>query len=73
MTRLSKADGAETWDEPRFRAALTSIMDDAINEGFFAGSIVLVEGKEDKKPSVLETALGLLGFDIEAYGIALFL
>lgn len=50
--------------EPRLRSVMTPWM----NEGFFAGVVVLVEG-EDDRAAVLGVA-GSMGFDLESEGIA---
>jgi putative ATP-dependent endonuclease of OLD family len=52
----------------KLRASLPAVMSPAVNEGFFAGTVVLVEGEEDC--AAVAAAARWLDVDLEAEGIA---
>lgn len=52
----------------RFRSTLKSVLSPSVSEGFFAHTVVLVEGPEDQ--AVIDAALRAGGVDLEGEGIA---
>ena len=65
--RISQAKGSD-YTPARLRASLPSVMSPAVNEGFFAGTVVLVEGDQDCAATI--AAARWLNVDLEAEGIA---
>ncbi len=66
--RVNAAFQRDEYSLTRFREQLRSIMTPAVAEGFFAQTLVLVEGDEDK--AVIEAALRLSVAKFDALGIA---
>lgn len=62
----SKPAADFSWD--RLRPRLTSVMTPMISEGFFADTVALVEGEEDR--AYIVGAAASKGIDLEASGIA---
>lgn len=67
---LQKAQGAPTLlhSGDRLRARLHGVLDTSLREGFFADSVVLVEGDVDQ--GAIVGAFKSRSFDYEAYGVA---
>lgn len=68
MNRLNQAFGSARYSLKRFRSTLPSILSPSVSEGFFARTVVLVEGQEDQ--AVIDAALRAAGVDLEGDGIA---
>jgi energy-coupling factor transporter ATP-binding protein EcfA2 len=65
--RISQAKGS-AYSPARLRASLPAVMSPAVSEGFFARTVVLVEGDEDC--AAIVAAARWLNVDLEAEGIA---
>jgi hypothetical protein len=68
MTTVKRAFGRDRYSLDRFRSTLKSVLSPSVSEGFFAHTVVLVEGPEDQ--AVIEAALRAGGVDLEGEGIA---
>lgn len=69
MTAVNEAFQRDEYSLDRFRSALGCILTTSVSEGFFARTVVLVEGQEDQ--AVVEAALRASGANIEGAGIAI--
>lgn len=68
MTVVNQAFGRVRCSLERFRSTLKCILSPSVSEGFFAHTVVLVEGPEDR--AVVEAALRAADVDLESEGIA---
>jgi len=68
MTAVNQAFGKDRYSLDRFRSTLKRILSPSVSEGFFARTVVLVEGPEDG--AVVEAALRAAGVNLEGEGIA---
>jgi putative ATP-dependent endonuclease of the OLD family len=68
MTVVNQAFGRARYSLDRFRSTLKCIFSPSVSEGFFAHTVVLVEGPEDG--AVVEAALRAADVDLEGEGIA---
>jgi len=68
MTVINQAFGRVRYSLDRFRSTLECILSASVSEGFFARTVVLVEGPEDG--AVVEAALRAADVDLEGEGIA---
>jgi hypothetical protein len=68
MTAVNRAFGRDRCSLDRFRSTMGCILCPSVSEGFFAHTVVLVEGPEDG--AVVEAALRAADVDLEGEGIA---
>lgn len=68
MIKVNEAFGRDEYSLDRFRSALGCILTPLVGEGFFARTVVLVEGQEDQ--AVVEAALRVSDAGLDAAGIA---